>query len=383
MTIMKKPNAFLLICFFAGCTGELSSDDESLDLKIDVSSDQKHSTPDIGPDFRKASDLGKERDFSGDVGPDLIVDPCVALNCKESEICDLVGQLCICREGYVDAGEDCVLAAPGDPATRTKADMCTQWTAALANPAALPWETDGLECGPGAMPRAAIDDTIRRINAYRWLSGLSNVTDNPDAHRAQMECAAMMSKQGALSHTPGPDYACYTEAGAGAAGRSNIAYGYRSSAAAIEGYMDDGGVPNLGHRRWILNAPLGRVGIGFSNSGSRPGQCLSVFDRSGTGTRDWTSFPNHGQTPLANARYIWSFQYYGGAIGQETSATVVRVSGNMEMPVITEVLGGGGLPGTLKITRDNWDVEVGQTYRVTITNLNGGDLTYEISPVTC
>ncbi len=393
MTTINKAYAFLfIITLAAGCQGELQSDDDdSQDTSVDLGSDQSGGETDMGTGNNGANngsnnggtDAGNEADIVEDQSEDLAVDRCAELNCDATEICDATNESCVCREGFIDNGTACVMAPAGDPATRTKADMCAKWTDGSTPRAASPWETDGLECGPGVMPRAAIDDTLRRINAYRWLSGLANVTDNPDQHDAQMECAAMMSKEGALSHTPGPNYACYTQAGAGSAGSSNIAYGYGSSAAAIDGYMDDGRVPSLGHRRWILNAPLARVGIGFSKSGNRPGQCLSVFDRSGTTDRDWTSFPNQGPTPMVIARYIWSFQHYGGGVGQNTSATVVRVSDGQTMPMMNEVLGGGGLPSTLKMTRDNWDVVADETYRVTITNLNGSDLTYEISPVNC
>ncbi len=87
--------------------------------------------------------------------------------------------------------------------------------------------------------------------------------------------------------------------------------------------------------------------------------------------------------PAEPEQLIWSFQSNRGGLAADTTATVVRVSDGMVMPVNTEILAGGGRPATLKILRMDWMPEVNQTYRVTITNYNGNELTYEISPVDC
>lgn len=326
------------------------------------------------------------RDGGIDAGPlDAGIDagPCASVMCSETERCDEATGSCICREGYVDVGGSCTLADPGDPATRTIEAVCAQWNAGRMVDASTQWTDDGMECGTGSMPRAAIDDTLRRINMFRWLAGLPNVTDNPEEHEAQMQCAMMMSVNRALDHSPPESWTCHTSAGAGSAGRSNLALGARSSADSIDLYMRDRRVPSLGHRRWILSRGLGRVGIGYSEKGGRSGQCLSVFDFGGSSPRTWTSYPNPGPAPVFVAEDEWSFQGYAVGLRRESSARVVRISDGMEMPVMTEVMFGGGQPDIVKIVRDGWSVSAGDRYRITITGLSGGDITYETHLIDC
>ncbi len=314
-----------------------------------------------------------------DAGPP---DPCAGVSCPANAACDARTRVCVCRPGFIDEGSACVAPPPGDPATRSEAEVCEAWRAGHVENARQAWSGEGA-CGPGAMPPEAIDDTLRRINLFRWLAGLPPVTDRPEEHLAQMECAVMMSANGSLSHSPPMRWNCYTAAGAGAAGRSNIALGYGTPGAAIDGYMLDRSTPSLGHRRWILNPPLGRVGIGFA-SPSRPGQCLSVFDRSGPGSdRSWTAYPNPGPAPIFLAEGEWSFQAHGVSLSGGSTAIVVRVSDGMELPVTTRQTGGGGPPNTLAIVPDGWRPAAGETYRVTITGLSVGELTYETTLVSC
>jgi hypothetical protein len=147
--------------------------------------------------------------------------------------------------------------------------------------------------------------------------------------------------------------------------------------------MLDRNVPSLGHRRWILNPPLGRVGIGFA-SPERPGQCLSVFDRSGPGSdRTWTAYPNPGPAPIFLAEGEWSFQTHGISLAGDASAVVVRVSDGTTLSVTTRQTGGGGPPSSLVIVPDGWRPAAGETYRVTITGLSIGELTYETTLIEC
>jgi uncharacterized protein YkwD len=368
----------VLVVLGMSCTGTLSSrsDVDGGRPAVDGGTTLDASTTD---DASVALDATPDLDAGHDVGP---TDPCATITCGANAACDPRTRECVCCPGFVDDGAACVAPPPGDPATRTEADVCDAWRAGHIENARPAWSGEG-ECGPGTMPPEAIDDTLRRINLFRWLAGLPPVVDRPEDHAAQMECAAMMSANGALSHSPPESWSCYTSAGAGAAGRSNIALGYGSPGAAIDGYMLDRNTPSLGHRRWILNPPLGRVGIGFA-SPSRPGQCLSVFDGSGEGgDRTWTAYPNPGPAPSFLAQGEWSFQAHGVSLRSSTSATVVRVSDGVSLPVTTRQTGGGGPPPTLVIVPEGWMGEAGESYRVTITDLASGDLTYEVQLVGC
>lgn len=362
------------------CTGTLSSrvDDErdggsGVDAGGPIDRDAS-----VGFDAGAPDDGGSSTDAGVDTGAS---DPCASVSCGANAACDPRTRACVCRPGFVDDGASCVAPPPGDPATRTEADVCAAWREGHVENASPAWSGSG--CGPGAMDPDAIDDTLRRINLFRWLAGLPPVTDRPEEQAAQIECAVMMSANGSLSHSPPSSWECFTDAGAGAAGRSNIALGYGSPGSAFDGYMLDRSVPSLGHRRWILNPPLGSVGIGFA-SPSRPGQCLSVFDRSGPGSdRTWTAYPNPGPAPVFLGEGEWSFQTHGVSLSGDASATVVRVSDGMTLSVTTRQTGGGGPPNSLVIVPDGWRPSAGETYRVTITGLSIGELTYETTLVAC
>jgi hypothetical protein len=71
----------------------------------------------------------------------------------------------------------------------------------------------------------------------------------------------MMRAKNDLSHDPDPAWPCYSDDGHDGASHSNLYLGV-SGAAAIVGYVDDGDVPSLGHRAWVLDAPATVFGSG-------------------------------------------------------------------------------------------------------------------------
>lgn len=379
-----RPGTALTLLSLIACTGTLSTTEPGGGEPRDAGPVVVDAAPDAPSVERDADvdidDASAHTDGGGiDAGP---ADPCAGVSCGAGAQCDPRTRACACRPGFVDDGSGCIAPPPGDPGARTAAEVCTRWLEGHVENGA--WTNDGMTCGPGSMSFEGIEDTLRRINVYRWLAGLPPVVDQPSEHDAQMECAAMMSANGQLSHSPPMSWSCYTTDGAGAAGRSNIALGYGTPGAAIGGYMLDRNVESLGHRRWILTPRLGRVGIGFSASGGRGGQCLSVFDSSGPGSdRQWTAYPNQGPAPIELTMGEWSFQAHGVSFTGSTTATVTRLSDGMVLPVATRRLGGGGLMPTLAITRQGWNAEAGETYRVTMTDLADGELSYDVEVVSC
>ncbi len=361
-----------------GCTGSLTVGTGEDDGGVVVTLDGDTPAPDGGltprPDGAPPGpDSGPTPPVDG--GP---VDPCAAVSCQPNASCQPDGS-CRCDEGFSATGGDCVALPPGDPALRTEADVCDAWRMGHVENASPAWTAGPSMCDPGTMAPAAIDDTLRRVNMFRWLAGLGPVPHNGGAHDELMECAHMMSVNGRLSHNPPMSWSCYTSGGASAAGRSNIALGYRTPGSAINGYMGDRGTPSLGHRRWILSPRLGSVEIGFAGRG----QCLGVFDRSGSSDRDWTAYPNQGFAPLETAQYTWSFQVNSISLQSGSSAEVVRTSDGMSLPVEDYQTGGMGPPNALGFTPMGWTPQAGETYRVTITDTSAGDITYETTLVDC
>ena len=387
---MHPNRAFLLAGWSAcalvvsGCTGELVSSaartpggDGGPVVMIDLGARNLGPPVDGGPGV----DLGVGVDGGArvDLGP---TDPCAGVTCGAGARCEAATRSCVCSPGFVDTGGACVAATPGDPSARTRDEMCTRWNADRVDRAASAWTAGPSMCDPGSMPADAIDDTLRRVNVYRWLSGLGPVTEDVGQRANDQACAHMMSVNGMLDHSPPSGWTCYTAGGAAGAGSSNLSLGAGSSAGGIDLFMDDSGVDSLGHRRWILNGPLGAVGVGFS-SGVRGASCLGVFDSSGSSTSTWTAYPNEGYAPADNARAsMWSFHSNTLDLGSAT-VSVVRISDGATLAVTVSHPADGYGPRTVAFSPSGWSPTAGERYRVTVTGTSAGDISYEVELVSC
>ncbi|HJL17005.1 MAG TPA: hypothetical protein RMH99_15175 [Sandaracinaceae bacterium LLY-WYZ-13_1] len=311
-----------------------------------------------------------------DAGP---TDPCAGVSCGANAHCDPRDGACYCDEGFVDMGGACEAPPPGDPVGRTQAEVCDAWNAGHVENASPAWSPGAGTCDPGTLSPDAIDDTLRRVNMFRWLAGLGAVPHDGSRHDELMECARMMDVNGSLSHDPPMSWDCWTSGGASAAGRSNIALGYRTGAASIDGYMRDRNTMSLGHRRWILGARLGGVEIGSAGRG----HCLGVFGSGGSTDRAWSAYPNQGFAPIETAQNTWSVQAYSISFTGGSDVEVVRLSDGVALPVEVYQTGGFGPPPTIGFVPMGWSGEAGETYRVTITDTSDGDITYETTLVSC
>jgi hypothetical protein len=161
----------------------------------------------------------------------------------------------------------------------------------------------------------------------------------------------MMSANSALDHAPPTTWACYSAAGAEAAGRSNLALGASGVGgyfSAIDLYMSDTGVPSLGHRRWIIYPPQVEIGTGdTTNSNS-----LWVLGSSGArpAMPNGVAWPSAGFVPyqLIPPSMAWSFSM-DGANFASTSVTVTKV-GTGNVPVTNAALGVGYGDNTISFT---------------------------------
>jgi hypothetical protein len=225
---------------------------------------------------------------------------------------------------------------------------------------------------------------------YRWLVGLADTFDDATLNADAQLCANLeawwdFSRPGS-PHAPPPSVKCYTPAGAGAAGASNIDWGVGDPAAGIDVAMRDAGnTTTLGHRRWLLNPPLGPIGIGYWKTGGSFGdaECVQIFGASGTGsTQPWVSIPNAGFSPLPLAGWTWSFH---GSLGGVSTAVVTmrRVDDDAVLAVNMLPLAQGYGEDAISWTPNGWMPEAGKTYRVTVSGITGGDVVYDVKPIAC
>lgn len=381
--------AVLFALLLGGCVGELTANggdggrqpDRDGAVDADAHLTPRDGGPLDGDDAGvTARDGGTDRDAEVPPPDTGVPDPCEGIVCGANASC--VDGACRCDAGYLDMGGVCTALPAGDPAGRTRAEVCAAWNAGRVENASPAWTAGSGACGTGTLASAAIDDTLRRVNMYRWLAGMPAVTHDGSRHAELMQCATMMSVNGALSHDPPTSWSCYTSGGASAAGRSNIALGYRTPGTAIEGYMRDRNVMSLGHRRWILAGRLGRVEIGFAAQ-DRPGQCLGVFDASGRSDRPWTAYPNQGIAPVQLAEDTWSFHVESINLNTSATVAVVRVSDGAPLTVDSYYIEGRGPPVSIGFTPVGWTPAAGETYRVTIRGTSIGDVTYDVELVAC
>ncbi len=374
--LLSPAAAAVLLIVTTGCTGtlrrrELVPGSDGGAPPRDSSPPPRDAAP--GPDAGAAGTDGGSAGTDG--GP---TDPCASVTCGANARCDAASARCVCLDGFVDMGGACVAVPPGDPAGRTEADVCAHWRDGHVENSARPWTAGATECDLGTVPREALDDTVRRINMFRWLVGLDPVTDDAALDAREQACAVMMNVNGTLSHTPPPSWRCYTADGAAAAGSSNLALGTGTPGDAIDLFMDDSGVASLGHRRWVVNGPLNPVGIGFAGNAT----CLGVFGMSGGSTRDWTAYPNPGPAPSGTAGAKWSFHSNRWDLSGASVAVTRAADGGM-LAVTVDHLPDGFGPNTVAWTPSGWTPTVGQRYRVAVSGIAPGTVTYEVLIVGC
>jgi uncharacterized protein YkwD len=127
------------------------------------------------------------------------------------------------------------------------------------------WTGSTDSCAVGTESAASTAATLDSVNAMRSLVGAAPVTLDATLNRKALAAALMMRAQGDLSHSPGPEWRCWSADGAEAAGSSNLFLG-ASGARAVEGFVDDEGIGSLGHRRWVLNPEARTFGTGSTGS---------------------------------------------------------------------------------------------------------------------
>ena len=276
----------LASCLFSGCEGSLAVDEPGMTPEagipsVDAMVVDGAAVPDATPPDASVPDAEPEN-------------PCNALMCRPDQVCDPDMPVCVCPSGTLEIGGVCVELSEGDPQGRSVSEVCDAWNAGHVENASPAWVPGASSCALGTFTVEGVADGLRRVNLFRWLTGLEPVPENPSLRDQQQACAVIMDQNGRLSHNPDNSWDCHSAPGERAAGQSNIALGYRTPGAAIDGYMRDRNTPSLGHRRWILSENLGSVSIGFAGRG----QCLHVFDRSGSSARNWTAYPNPGPVPM-------------------------------------------------------------------------------------
>ncbi len=276
-----------------------------------------------------------------------------------------------------DASSPAPLPPVGDPATRSRADVCQVWTAYRPQATDL-WQTaPASQCDQGVLDAQVSRDALARLNQFRWLVGLQPVTIDPAQAALAQQCATTLSAADRFSHYIDSSFACYTPDAATAALRSNITQGVDDPASSIAPYIADWRVADLGHRRWCLDPDMGTTGFGQRGRYS----CMYAVDKSRPSSVDNVFYPSAGYYPVDALLGNWSASSKTFDFGSAPQVGVSRVSDGAAMQV-TEVT---RQPDGYGLNTVSWkvaNVRAGVRYEVTIAN--GSDtLRYRTELVTC
>lgn len=223
-------------------------------------------------------------------------------------------------------------------------------TVYAASVAPAPAWTGSFEtCDPGTTALDYRDLVALRINYYRAMAGVPAGIGFLDTYSTKAQAAALlMSRNASLSHFPPPDWLCYSDDGADAAGRANLAVG-RVGPGAIDSYMEDHGAvnDNVGHRRWLLYPPTREMGTG-DIPGSElypPANATWVLDdhygdpRPAT-REEYVAWPPPGYVPYRVVFPRWSFAFPQANF--QTTAVTLRSNGVPVAVQVEPVLNGAG-----------------------------------------
>jgi len=226
-------------------------------------------------------------------------------------------------------------------------------------------------CDAGAVSEAAKNKMLQRLLYFREVVGLNNnITINTDKSDNAQEAALMYKANGMLSHNPPTSWTCFSEDGALAASKSNIALFSSATTSAIDLYMRDNGINNFaaGHRRWLLWPRLQDIGIGNTDRSNT----IWVIGDAGSIPNDspeFISWPPTGYVPSNLVYNRWSFSL-ANANFSNTEVFVKDSNGNNIALEIEEMANGFGdntivwIPENIN-TNSSSDV----TYTVTLNNV--------------
>ncbi len=172
----------------------------------------------------------------------------------------------------------------------------------------------------GKLADGFLQDGLRMANFVRYLSGLPSNLELDMALNLQAQHGAVLNATwNELDHTPqkpaSMDDAFYKK-GYQSTSTSNLSYGMETLDGQVRGFMDDLGLNNVeevGHRRWIMNPSLKKIGFGMAKSADNQFYgTMQVFDNSGNiGTKviyDTIGWPSAGHFPLDffDPAAVWS-----------------------------------------------------------------------------
>ncbi len=133
-------------------------------------------------------------------------------------------------------------------------------------------------CKEGELSAEAKQATVAYMNSIRQALQLPPISYDSTRDPSTQKAALMMSANNQLNHDPPLTWNCYSTPGHDGAASSNLALRGGgpppitpySPQEVLRQMLFDGGVPSLGHRRWLLNPFMPSLSIGIVDDGPTP-----------------------------------------------------------------------------------------------------------------
>ena len=263
----------------------------------------------------------------------------------------------------------------------------------------------------GKVSDRTLVDSITVLNAIRYIAGIPyNVTLDPYYIELTQAASVVMAANDNLSHNPsrpsGMSDELY-EKGKTGAGSSNIAAGWGygnldnwfNLGFFIESCWmsddDNGNIPMVGHRRWLLNPTMGKTGFGLAKTPDSRGiySAVYAFDRSNTAGSSYNGVAWPAQnTPV---KYFVKTDPWSLSTGEYVSSAAVVVtcentgakwefSGDANCSKNTDAgyfninNGGYGQTGCIIFRPNNITIDKDYSYNVSVTTDSGRSYKYTV-----
>ena len=272
-----------------------------------------------------------------------------------------------------------LLGVVGVARAQRSAAVCQRWAADRVDRTEGTWTGNADTCVAGDVTEPGRTNALKILNLYRFLAEMPEVTTEPVRNQKAQECALMQSVNGGLSHTPPTTWKCYTAGGSEASGKSNL-YGGKG-VSAMDVYMTDRNVAQMGHRRWVLANSLGPVGLGSATA-----SCFWNLDGTGKAGKAFVPWPPSGPVPFDVFR-VNSLDTAGWTIQSDSidlaTATITVSDAGQDRPVTVSVLPANyGSRYAIKILPNGWTSQAGHTYAVSAQGTSM-PIAYSVEVVDC
>ena len=241
----------------------------------------------------------------------------------------------------------------------------------------------------GKVSSSSLQDALNLVNQIRYIAGLSHEVTLDEGYTELAQAASLVTAAngGQLSHYPerpaGMDDEMY-QLGYKGASSSNLCGGRSNIPDTVVRYLDDGDSSNIdrvGHRRWVLNPTMGKIGFGLAAADFDQVEysAMYAFDQSGERSDGTVSMWPAQNMPLEyfGSTYPWSFSTGDNEDIEKVKVTLTNTKTGVSS-YFSDTSSDGyfnvnndgyGLSGCIIFRPDNVTYEVGDQYHVLIDGL--------------